>query len=103
MNLLQVYILECSDGTYYTGVSNDVNIRIEQHNQGLDKKAYTYSRRPVILKWASDEMDPNQAIGVEKQIKKWSRKKKEALFNNEWDKLPELSICKNKSSHRNYK
>lgn len=75
MNLLQVYILDCSDGTYYTGVSNDVIIRLIQDNQGLNNKAYTYSRRPVLLKWVSDEMDPNQAIDLEKQIKKWSRKK----------------------------
>lgn len=44
-----VYILECADGSYYVGVTNDLEIRIEQHNSGYDAKAYTFTRRPVIL------------------------------------------------------
>ena len=91
MNLLQVYILECSDGSYYTGVSNDVEARVALHNTGEDKKAYTYSRRPVKLAWVSDELDPNQAIELEKQINGWRREKKMALINGKWDLLPELS------------
>lgn len=91
MNLLQVYIIECSDGKYYTGVSNDVEARVAQHNIGEDKTAYTFSRRPVILAWVSDEMDPNQAIELEKQKKGWRREKKKTLIDGQWDLLPELS------------
>jgi putative endonuclease len=99
MNLLQVYILKCSDGSYYTGVSNDVEARVAQHNIGEDKKAYTYSRRPVILAWFSDEMDPLQAIELEKQIKGWRREKKKALIDGRWDLLPELSKTAKKSQN----
>jgi putative endonuclease len=91
VNSLQVYIALCSDGSYYTGVSNDVESRIVQHNLGIDKKSFTYSRRPIKCVWFSDPMDPNQAIQLEKQIKGWSRKKKEAIIRNQWTMLPELS------------
>ena len=91
MNSLQVYIALCSDGSYYTGVSNDVESRIDQHNFGLEKKSYTYGRRPIRCVWFSDAMDPSQAIQLEKQIKGWSRKKKEAIIRNQWSMLPELS------------
>ena len=46
-----VYIVECSDGSYYTGVTNDIDKRVEQHNEGLDYNCYTYKRRPVVLKY----------------------------------------------------
>lgn len=44
-----VYILECADKSYYTGVTNDLDIRIEQHKNGEDINSYTYSRRPLVL------------------------------------------------------
>lgn len=53
----------------------------------------------VVLKWYSEDMSPDQAIELEKQIKKWSRRKKEALINGNWDLLKQYSICNNKSSH----
>lgn len=43
-----VYILECADKSYYVGVTNDLDIRLEQHNNGEDVNAYTFSRRPLI-------------------------------------------------------
>jgi putative endonuclease len=95
MNLF-VYIVECSDGNYYTGVTNDVERRIAEHNEGLNKSAYTYKRHPVKLVYHESFTDPNYAIAVEKQIKGWSRKKKIALINGEWEKLPELSKRKKK-------
>lgn len=88
---LYVYILECADGSYYTGVSNDVERRVSEHNEGLDKKAYTYKRRPVKLVYQVSFTDPYYAIALEKQIKGWSRKKKIALIKGEYDRLPELS------------
>jgi len=100
---LQVYILKCSDGSYYTGVTNDVERRLWEHQEGIDANSYTHNRRPVELVWYSDEFDPNSAIEFEKQVKGWTRKKKEALINGEWDKLPELSKCNNESTHLNCK
>ncbi|MFD2585549.1 GIY-YIG nuclease family protein [Croceitalea marina] len=86
-----VYILLCSDRSYYTGVTNDVYLREEQHNKGIDKKAYTFNRRPVKLVWFQEFVNPDRAIAKEKQLKGWSRKKKEALINNNLEGLPELS------------
>lgn len=91
MRLFYVYILECTDKSYYVGITNDVMLRIVQHNSGSDKKAYTFSRRPVLLKWYQEFTTPEEAISKEKQIKEWSRKKKEALINNDFDNLVLLS------------
>jgi putative endonuclease len=86
-----VYILRCADDSFYTGVTNNLSIRIDQHNSGIDPKAYTYSRRPVKLAYSIEISDPYLAIEKEKQLKKWSRKKKQALINGEYELLPELS------------
>jgi len=86
-----VYILSCSDDSYYTGITNDIDLREEQHNQGLDKKAYTFKRRPVKLVWYQEFENPNEAIAKERQIKGWNRKKKEALIDNNLELLPLLS------------
>jgi putative endonuclease len=86
-----VYILECSDQTYYTGITSDLNKRIKQHCSGYDKQAYTYRRRPLKLMYFTTFSEVGIAIEFEKRIKKWSRKKKEALIASEYDKLPNLS------------
>lgn len=87
MRLFFVYILKCSDESYYTGITNNIEERIMQHNMGLSTSAYTYSRRPVELVGSEMFTDPNIAIDFEKKIKGWSRRKKEALINKDWDKL----------------
>lgn len=97
------YILECADKSYYTGITNDIDRRIAEHNEGENPIAYTYSRRPVKLVYLEQFFDPSTAIELEKQIKGWSRKKKDALIANNWDKLKELSVCKNETSYMNYK
>ena len=93
---LYVYIVECSDGSFYTGVTNNLDLRIAEHNEGEYSKAYTYSRRPVKLVYFEDHSDLHFVIKREKQIKGWSRRKKIAMIQGEWAKLPELS--KSKSS-----
>ncbi len=98
--LLYVYILKCSDGTYYTGISNNPEKREIQHNIGFNNGSYTYLRRPVQLVYAEGFSDYNLAIEWEKRIQKWSKKKKEALIKNKWDELKRLSECKNKTSHK---
>ena len=94
-----VYIVKCSDGSYYTGITNNVERRISEHNDGIDIHSYTFRKRPVVLVFHQEFNDPNQAIAFEKQVKGWSRKKKEAIINNRWDLLPELS--KSKGSSKN--
>ncbi|MBS1643314.1 MAG: GIY-YIG nuclease family protein [Bacteroidetes bacterium] len=86
-----VYIVQCSDDSYYTGVTNDLENRIEQHNAGIDIKSYTFKRRPVALKYYTHFVDINQAIAWEKVLKGWSRKKKEALFIEDWNEIKRLA------------
>ncbi|MCF7845028.1 MAG: GIY-YIG nuclease family protein [Kiritimatiellales bacterium] len=86
-----VYIVHCNDGSYYTGITNDYERRITEHNTGHDPKAYTYKRRPVKLVYVAQFNDVNDAIAWEKRVKRWTRKKKEALIKKDFDKLPGLS------------
>jgi len=86
-----VYILKCSDDSYYTGVTNNLEKRFAEHQSGDDSKSYVFKRRPLKLVWSECYNDINQAIEKEKQIKGWSRKKKEALINEDYDTLIELS------------
>ena len=91
MKLFYVYILKCKDDSFYTGITNSIERRLYAHNVGIDKDAYTYSRRPVELVWFEMFTDPNQAIMIEKKIKGWSRRKKQALIDEDWDKLVRFS------------
>ncbi len=86
-----VYIVECNDKSYYTGITNNLERRLIEHNSSGDTKSYTYQKRPVRLVFCQEFSDANLAIAFEKQVKGWSRKKKEAIIENEWHKLPELS------------
>ena len=91
MNLSYVYILKCSDNSYYTGITSNLNARLLEHKTGKFKDSYTHSRRPVQLVYFCDLTDITIAISTEKQIKKWSKAKKEALINGEFKKLPNLA------------
>ncbi|SFU30485.1 putative endonuclease [Pustulibacterium marinum] len=102
MKFYNVYILLCADGSYYTGITSDVEKRLIDHNSGRKPNAYTYNRRPVELVWSQSFTEPVQAILFEKKIKKWSRAKKEALINGAYEMLSELSECKNISHYMNH-
>lgn len=88
---MYVYILLCSDGTYYTGVTNNLKRRMKYHNLGINEDSYTYSRRPLELVYYLICTNPAAAIEQEKKIKKWSKAKKEALINENYELLPLLS------------
>ena len=90
-----VYILCCADNSYYVGITNNLERRINEHNEGEDKKAYTFKRRPVKILFHTEFNDVNEATSFEKKLKGWSRKKKEAIISGNWDLLPDLSNCKN--------
>ena len=96
--MVYVYIVRCFDGHYYTGVTNDFDKRVSEHNAGVSPKCYTFKRRPVLLVFTQAFQNPREAIFAEKQIKKWRREKKEALINNDYDLLIELSKSKSKYS-----
>jgi len=85
-----VYILRCSDASYYVGLTNDLKKRLVEHNTSLIKN-YTRQRKPLKLVWYSIFQNIITAISVEKQIKGWRREKKEALINHREEQLPRLS------------
>jgi len=85
-----VYILKCSDGSYYTGSSSNIEKRISEHQQGAIK-GYTSNRRPVELIFSEYFDDVHNAISAERQIKGWSRAKKEALIKGDFKLLKELA------------
>ena len=82
-----VYILQCSDDSFYTGMTSNLENRIMEHNEGIDTDSYTFKRRPVELKWFEEFQFVQQAIETEKQSKGWSRRKKQALIDRDWDRL----------------
>ena len=84
-------MLFCSDGTYYVGLTNNLEPRLMQHEQGVNPDAYTFSRRPLSLVYYEIFNDAKAAIAFEKKIKKWSKAKKEILVNKKFDSLPLLS------------
>lgn len=91
MNRYWVYILQCFDGSYYTGVTNELERRLNEHHEGIVRKCYTRNKRPVKLVFHQEFQFVDEAIAWEKQIKGWSRKKKEALINGDYGKLKELA------------
>jgi putative endonuclease len=71
-----VYMLRCIDGTFYTGVTNDIHGRYAEHCSGLHETAYTYTRRPLHLEYVGEFQWITEAIAFEKKLKTWSHRKK---------------------------
>jgi len=90
MSRAYVYILECSDGTYYTGSTRDLWQRLKGHHDG-EATNYTRRRRPLVLVYYEVFERIDEAFEREKQIQGWRREKKEALINEMQDRLPGLS------------
>ena len=78
---MYVYILRCSDTTFYTGVTNNLEQRFEQHSQGININSYTFTRRPLELVFYEIFNSPIAAIAFEKKIKKWSSSTAKLFFN----------------------
>ena len=74
------YILECSDGTLYTGITTDIDKRVSTHNKGKGAK-YTKTRLPVVLKWSKIVENRSEASKLEYKIKKLNRSQKLILFS----------------------
>jgi putative endonuclease len=92
-----VYILKCSDGSYYTGTARNLDLRISQHMQGFGSR-YTSSRMPVEPVYVYECDSYGEALTHERQIKGWSRRKKEAIIRGDYQSLVELS--KNKQGKK---
>ncbi len=85
-----VYILLCADGSYYTGHTTNLEMRLAEHQAG-EGGDWTKHRLPVELVFSQEMPDKNYAFFAEQQIKKWSRAKKEALIVGNWDLLRRLA------------
>ena len=75
-----VYILKCSDGTYYTGYTNGLEKRIKEHNNGKRGAKYLRGKRPVKLAWCKEYGYYKRAVSREREIKRLTHKEKEKLI-----------------------
>ena len=85
-----VYVLRCSDGSYYTGHTDNLQQRIGKHTTG-EIPGYTANRRPVTLAYSQECATREEALSAEIQIKGWNRAKKEALFKGDWAEIARLA------------
>ncbi len=92
--MAHVYILRCSDGSYYVGSTRNLAARLHQHQQGRGA-AYTKHRLPVELLWSHEFDSVADAFAAEKRIQGWSRAKREALMRGDYDALPGLARKRN--------
>jgi putative endonuclease len=86
-----VYMLLCADRSFYTGITNDAENRLAQHQMGSDPRCYTFKRRPVKMVHCSDFANVDEAIAWEKQLKGWSRAKKVAFISGNFGLVHELA------------
>lgn len=84
------YMLRCADGKYYIGHTDNLEVRVGQHQSGYFG-GYTLKRRPVELVWSEYFQTRYEALSAERQIKGWSRAKKEALTRGDWDMVSLLA------------
>jgi len=85
-----IYILRCADNSFYTGHTDDLERRIAEHQQG-EIKCYTSSRLPLKLVFSDEFSTREEALARERQIKDWSRKKKEAMIHGDWNEVSSLA------------
>jgi putative endonuclease len=82
-----VYILRCADKSYYTGHTDNLENRLAQHHNKASESCYTATRLPVELVFSQTFATRYEALASERQIKGWSRRKKEALMKGDWDAI----------------
>jgi len=85
-----VYILRCGDGSYYTGHTTNLELRLAEHRSG-ELDGWTRHRLPVELVFSQEMPTKDEAFLAERRINGWSRSKKEALIAGDWDTLCELA------------
>ena len=84
------YLLRCNDGSYYAGHTEDLDLRLAQHRSGA-LGGYTGKRLPVKLVWSQNFPTREEAFNAERQIKGWSRAKKDALVAGDWERISRLA------------
>jgi predicted GIY-YIG superfamily endonuclease len=85
-----VYILRCADNSYYTGHTENLEKRMAQHQAG-EIVGYTATRLPVTLVFSEEFTTREEALTRERQVKGWSRRKKEALMRGDWAEVARLA------------
>ena len=86
-----VYILRCADGSYYTGHTDNLEKRTREHDAGAMTDCYTFRRRPLQLVFSQGFPTRAEALASERQIKGWSRGKKEAMMRGDWAEVTRLA------------
>ena len=92
-----LYMLKCTDGSYYIGHTEDLEERLAQHAVGSGD-AYTAKRLPVQLAFCEEFSSREEALVRERQVKGWSRKKKEALCRGDWQEISRLARSRNSNA-----
>jgi putative endonuclease len=87
-------MLRCIDGTFSTGVTNDIGRRYEEHCAGHNTRCYTHTRRPLRLVYVGEFDRPDEAIAFEKRLKGWGHKKKRAFADRDWPTLKRLAAAR---------
>lgn len=88
--MFYAYLLRCADGKYYAGHTENLEKRMAEHQSGAIP-GYTQMRRPVELCWSENTQTRDEALTIERQIKGWTRAKKEALIAGDWDAVRSLA------------
>ncbi len=81
-NTWHVYMVECADGTLYSGITTDIDRRIKEHNESDKGARYTRAKRPVLLVYSEEHADRSAASKREYELKQLSREEKKKLFSN---------------------
>jgi predicted GIY-YIG superfamily endonuclease len=92
-----IYMLRCADASYYAGHTDNLEKRIAEHQSGA-VSGYTQSRRPVSVIYSEVFSSRADALERERQIKGWSRAKKEALIKSDWEELSRLATRRRPST-----
>ena len=95
-NHFYLYILKCANDAYYIGHTDNIDQRMSKHHLGLIDKCYTKNKRPLKLIFVQDFPTRDAAFHAERQIKGWSRKKKEAFIEGDWDRIKKLNALQKK-------
>jgi putative endonuclease len=95
-----MYILECADGTFYTGSTKDLEKRVFEHNNSMGAN-YTKNRLPVTLIYYEEYNRIDEAFYREKQVQNWSHEKKMALIESDSNMLRKLAECRNETHWKN--
>ncbi len=95
-NYFYLYILKCVNGAYYVGHTDNIEQRLSEHHLGVISNCYTKNKRPLELVFLQDFPTRDAAFHAERQVKGWSRKKKEALMRSDWEEIRQLNVLHKK-------